>query len=463
MTVVKKSHTAALVAVGLLTGVFLTVAGSATEYEEIGNVAEGVYLVTGDDNRFRLSAVDDVKVLVYGAEGDLILARTMDAGKDRSFALDDGAAIVAVLGGEATVEAAGPGHIERVGVDHKRVPLVSADGGPVRENVTVQLPPFLVGVSGTLAGEAHGIEVLATTDEGTVFHATDEELLSINDDLAVEALDAQVIDVRIRAEHLDGTLVMLFAQPSVKALKHLTGEMPVRHEAHDEVEDVDDEFEFFGIEIDELAHTPVRFTTDADSVLTFDVEEGHILDASIYDEDNAQFAYVHLGEDIVSARSHCDSLETCFARWSMDHERVVAETVEVALPAGTYLLYIREAHVDGVLYLEAADGAFLAPRIDILELDRVEIAPGQSVEMDTPLLDLWADSWNPDAFEEMRVIVGEETVFSYAATLNLFGAKADSNTTYLPELLGPGPVLFEASGTAGEVWGGKYVSLYTIE
>lgn len=448
----RKSHVL-LIAAGLLTGVFVTMVGSATEYEEIDTVAEGVYMVHGDDNRFKIAAEDDVKVLVYGKDGDLVLARSIEAGRDRSFVLDDGAAIVGLYGGEATIAAAGEGAVDRVPVEHRKVELVSGDGGPLHENVTVQLPSFLVGVTGALKGEAYGITATATTEKGVVFSASDAELYDLSESMAVEALDAEIVDVQIDAEHLDGSLYIVFAQPARSVLERLqAGErVHVDHdraaEQHDELPDKQSEAR--GIEIAELSHMPLRFELGAPATLVFDVDHGYMLDAALYDEEGLQVEYIHRGADLAEARQGCQDISRC---WWYDYggEEVEEETIEVPLDRGTYLLFIRVGWVDGFTAIVDDSGEPIDVAVDVLEIEHEGITAEDNLTLEHPILDVGIESWGLDAFEEIVLSLDGEPVYTYSAVLNAFGFKTGSEHTYDASLLGPGTLTLEADGLVPE-------------
>lgn len=430
-------------ALAFLLGALTPLTVSAEDYDELGTLDEGVYAVESDEDRFRLAAEDDTGVVVYDPAGELVLARQLDAGEEHDFVLQTPRAIVAVFGGPASIEATGTGDVTDLDLERDRIELASADGEPVDTSVTVQLPDALVGIAGTLEGDADDLTVAGEVGHERVFRADGDGLDEINQQMPPRALDASAIDVDVTADELNGTVWLELVTPVVD-----------RHEgasatAHaDDGEDGDD-----GIgehpAIGALAHTPVRVTVEDEAQLVFDVHSGHLLDASVYDEEGDTVMHVHRGPDVAKARSHCRDLVECSP---VHHERMdelAPQTIERTLDAGTYVLYVREGAVRGNATLTDAQDRSLFEDAQRLELAGFSVRESTSLSLDRPLLDVFGHTWGTGADEDLSVSVDGAPVYTYSSTLSTPAGQVDSEHTMAPGELADGEVTVEIDGVHG--------------
>lgn len=440
-----------------LGGLAASMVVTAESFRDLGTLASGAYLVQSDEGRFRVEALGGSDVVVYDSEGALVLARHLAPGEARTFALLDGLAVVA-LGGEAKLAAKGEGSVAPVAVDRR--PVTLAEGaGPVDEAITLQLPPFLVGLKALVDGEGSDdllVEVL--TERGVLYR-----LAGGAEELGIAALGPRVADARVAASDLQGRVVLtlLVAAPPraeveeaevAAAQEHVKSVRRPRGEEKEELTS--------GSEIAEFARVPVRLVFDAPGALVFDLDDGYALDASLFDASGLQVAYVHRGPPLLEAREWCRDFLTC---WTEDPElrELPPERIEVPVAeAGTYLLYVRFAAVDGVLGIEGARS------LEALEVVRVATHAGeeQTMEFREPLLDVFVQDWSLSAMQEITVSLNEVDVYAYRSTLTLLGQRVQAEESYDPSLLGAGAVKVTGGGAAapGPWIDGPLVELLTV-
>lgn len=423
----------------------------AASYRDLGTVAEGVYLVHGEAGAFRVKAADPITAIVYDQQGELLLAKAMAPGEARSFLLGD-AAVVAIVGGGAAVQAKGDGQVQKLDTERRAMELTE-NVGALDETATVRMPPFLVGMKGQVDGEAENLVVEITSSKGLVYRWRDGAA-----ETNLAALTREPMEARLTADKLDGRIALeLFfpAMPSwgqeaqwdeekARAMAQSHERMKERHQEHTmeapRAERHERPTEFA---IGDLAEVPVLLRFDQAGEVAFDIGEGYGLDASLYDSAGRTIAYLQRGATVSEARSGCGF--TCWTDFEGRMSTEVApEQVAWAVEAGEYLLFVRMGHVEGMV--RTANVAELTH----LELVAMEtpVEDGASIAFETPLLDVWYQDWQPSVGSSVSVLLDGAPVYEARSTVNLgFGGdKVDSSETYDPSLLGAGTVDIEADG-----------------
>ncbi len=441
----------ALGAIALLIGALAPMAVNASEYDRIGAVATGVYFVEADDDRFRIEAEEATEALVYDLDGELVVARSIGAGDSHDFILDGGSAIVALFAGEAVVSATGDGDVTELDTDERRIKLVEEDGDAVDTTVTIDLPERLVGVSGAIDGAAENLLIVGSSDSGTVFRASDSGVEAAAAEEAAEALADGVLDVSIQADALDGAVYVTLLTPILPE---------DIDEADEEIEA--EEPELKAMNITEADYVPLRFHAPNGAVVTFDIHEGYMLDASLFASNGTQVEYLHLGAPLEDSRNYCHSLEDCTPWDYRYHNHVEPQEIALELEPDTYILFVRAGHVDGALTIADADGENLLDDAEVLELDALEVHEDSEIELETPLLDLWHDSYDVDAFESLHVGFGNDTAYEYNALVNAFGVRAGSDEHYDPSVLSSGLVTIDFDGMTENAFHQEGLHLVTI-
>lgn len=426
---------ALLGAVAFLVGALAPVTVSASAYDRLGTIADGVHLVDADEDRFKITADDRSGVLVYKPSGELVLARELSSGEEHELVLDGGQAVVALFGGEATVEATGDGDVTELDTSNRTVELAEADGGPVDERLTVELPRLMVGLSGAVDGEARELVVEASTDEGSAFTASGGELSDVQREIAPEVLDAGFLDLHVNATDLDGTVELTLVTP---VLPDRTAEAKAAEPASEPASNASTNP---APAIHETANTPLAFEVEDQARLTFDVEHGHVLDASVYDANGSQTWHVHRGPDVAQSRHHCRDVMDCQRPWSYETDETVGpQEIEHTLEGGTHLLYIRAGAVEGNLTLEAADGDTLFDDVEELELTAMELSADRSVQFDAPLLDVHVDDWGSAFQRNVTVTVDGQTAYAYETAASGPEYSMDTHRQMWPDRLEAGDV-----------------------
>lgn len=439
-------------AAAFLIGAFAPLTVSADEYDQLGTVADGVFLVESSEERFRITAEDTAGVLVYEPTGELILARELVGGDEHDVALDGERALVALFGGPASIEATGEGDVTEVETETKRLELVEAGGDRVDRTVTIELPPMLVGITGGIDGDAKGLVVEGSTDEGRVFRVEGDELAHVDREIAPSALDARALDVHVNATRLNGTVWLELVTPTLATAAPRPVEPPVEEEATNPEPAIHD-----------IAHTPIRFTVEEEATLTFDVEGGYLLDASVYGEDGSQVLHVHEGPDVAKARNDCRDILDCDPHHHEAHDQLAPTERSATLEEGTYVLYVREGAVRGNVTLEDADGQTLFDEATELELTWIDVVSDRSIGFSTPVLDVYVDAWGSSGIDqELAVLVEEETAYSYSALASGLGGEIDSERSMQPAVLRSGDVTVEIDGLNGPEPDRLSVELLTV-
>lgn len=445
---------ALLGAAAFLVGALAPLTVSASDYEEVGRVADGVHLVTSDEDRFKIHADEATGLLVYKPSGELVLAGTLDAGEERVFALDGSRAVVALSGGEATVEATGAGNVTELDTTRERIELAHADGESVDRSITVELPRLLVGIAGHLDGDATDLLVTGRTDEGTAFQVRDGEVDHLDRQVVPAALDAGFLDVHVNATRLNGTLMLELVTPVLPG-----SPAPASLEAAS----VNTSEPNPAPSIGELSHTPIRFDVQDEATLTFDVEHGYVLDASVYDADGSQVWHVHRGPDVAEARNHCRDIFDCQTPWWHDQEETVGpQTIEHTLGEGTYLLYVRSGAVEGNLTLEDPEDETLFDDAEELEFTSMEVSGDREVSFDAPLIDIYLDNWSSGIERNVTVTVDGEMAYTYEATASGWEYSMDAHRAMWPDRLEAGQVEVTDEGLKDPQHGGN-VHLLTVD
>lgn len=444
---------ALLGALAFLLGALAPMTVSASEYDQLGTIADGVHWVASDEDRFKIEADERAGVLVYKPSGDLVLARELSAGDEHEFVLDGGQAVVALFGGQASVQATGEGEVSELETSNETVELTEADGQPVDERLTVELPEMLVGISGAVDGQAQDLIVEASTDEGPAFTASGDELADVQQEISPEALDADFLELNVNATELDGTVELTMVAPVLPngTLETATAQAEAEPDAKADPA------------IDKLAHTPTSFTVEDEAELTFDVEHGYILDASIYDANGSQVWHTHRGPDVAQWRSHCEDVFDCDRPWGYDREETVGpQTIEHTLDAGTYLLYIRAGEVEGNVTLEDPEGETLFDDAEALEFTQMEVSGDREVSFDAPLIDVILDDWNSELRRNVTVTVDGEMAYTYEATASGWEYSLDAHRAMWPDRLQAGQVEVTEQGLEGPEHRGN-VHLFTVD
>lgn len=425
-----------MAAAALLMGALTPWAVSADSYDEVGTVADDVVQVHTSEERFRLSAEDDARVVAYAPTGELLMARELPDGEDHEVLLDGEHALVASSGGPVAVETPGDGDVVDVATERDRVALAEANRSSVDKRLTLEVPEGLVGVTGGVEGEARGLVVEAYADGEPVLRVEGDELAEADRALDPSALEADALEVHVTANALDGTLWVELVTPAAFDAHGAPAAPPAEEAATNPAP-----------AIASLAHHPHRVEVEETAHLELDVEHGYVLDVSVYDANGSQAFHVHRGPNVAQAREHCRDLLDCERPWWHDREEAVGpQEIEHTLEQGTYLLYVRAGAVEGNLTLEDPEGDTLIDGAEPVEPSAMEVAGDREVRFDAPLLDVYLDDWGPEALRNVTVTVDGETAYTYEATASGFEFGVDTHRAMQPEHLEAGTVAVTADG-----------------
>lgn len=471
----RKGHVV-LASVAMLMGFGTAFTVDAASYRDIGTVAEGVYLLRGD-GAFKVAAVDPVTAVVYDPEGNFLLAKALGSGEARTFIVGDGA-VAAILGGGAKVSARNDGRMMPLDTV-KNVVDLAANEGPIDEQFSVRLPPFLVGVSGKVQGEADNLVVEVRSSKGLIYRFSDDGAESHLENLAAEVLDAS-----IRADRLDGRIVLEVHQPDMGGMdwNEFEAAMARQHQpSREEMEKHRAEAEkhrekhrppqaeappartprpgpeAWEPSLDDVAMTPILLRFPAGGQLSLDIQGGGGVDLGLYDASGAQAQYLQRGLSVGEARSGCRDV-TCFFAMPMgdggSYEELAPEVVAWALEPGDYLLYVRLAHADATFAFEGLGEHF---EVELQNVDG-SVQDSSTDEILGSVLDFWVHSWNPSVQSEVVASLDGVSFYQESATgsFGVMGGALQYEASYDPSLLGPGVVEVLRSGLALPTDGAQY-------
>lgn len=435
-------------AVALLLGAGTPMLASASEdYQQLGTVEEGVYEVASDEQRLRVQAEQPVDLVVRGLDGDVVDARAMDAGEERTVVLDDEQAFVALNGGQAALEAKGDGEVRPLETQREEVRLVQADGSSVERSFTVQVPDGALLGWAHLEGEASQVDATGIADGERVLDA-DRQALEDEARLEPKFVRSQALDVHVSAERLDGTLALEFAILQAIGdddLNASAGALPVDDEAYNAT-----------VDLHELAYEPIEFTVPAGEdagLLVADIEEGYVFDASLYSANGSQVSHLHAGESLAEARDHCDYSMEC-PRGYEERRQLAPHVLEHELAPGDYVLFVRHASVRGTLTLEDPGGEALLPDAEPRNLSMVEVVDDRQLSIQQPVLDVWR-TWSHSEGEvqpRTEVKIDDELVYRHQAMAQGSGYEMRSETEMHPSLLEAGNVTVSLDSATDELW-----------
>lgn len=442
----------ALSAVALLAGALTPMMASASDYDELGTLDEGVYTVASEDERLRVQAEEPVGVLLRSPAGAIVDARQLASGEERTFVLDQTRALVALQGGEATIEAKGEGSIEPLSTSRESLTLAEAEANATDADLTVQVPANALLAHAVLDGEATDLDLQITADDEQVL-AADEAQLATPAALHPAAMDARALDASIEADELDGAVELAFL-----TLPDGETQASAQSEAADELN--------ASVEAHELTYTPLRVTVPEDAApgrLAVTIDSGYLFDASLYDASGAQSAHLHAGPSLAEHRTDCRGILECSVT-DGDYEELAPQTIEHELEAGEHLLFVREGAVDGTLTLEDADGHALLPDAETGEVTTVDVHEDRQLQLDRPLLDVWR-TYDHDSGEiqpQIDVQAGNATAMSYRAGAEGGGYAVEESLELAPGAMEAGPVVVEIDNTMGDPTGDRLGAMLVL-
>jgi len=313
--------------------------------------------------------------------------------------------------------------------------------GSLNRSLDIQVPEGAMLGSLALDGEAEGLEVTVAADGEQLLVADGDELATPSP-LGPETAGAEVLDVEVAAEELDGELVASF----------LTLMGPTEQRA-DIDEDEPEELNAT-VEASALSYTPVRFTVPTDEEpgrLLVEIDSGYVFDASLYTADGTQVDHVHAGPPLEETRDDCQEADECWQ--GHDAEEMAPHTIERQLPAGDHVLFVREAHVEGTLTLEDAEGQPLLPDAERGEITGVDVDEDREISLERPLLDVRYDGSHGDGELQPRVSVdvGGEVAFAYEALAQAHQRAAESETTIAPTAMQAGTATVTVEGATEDL------------
>lgn len=416
--------------VALLLGAATPMLASASEYDEIGTVDEGVYEVRSEESSFRVQAEEPLGLFVRAVDGSVVDATRLDAGEQRTVLLDAQHATLALTSGEATIEAEGEGSVQPLAANRDNLTLAEANGTSVDRSLAVQVPEGALLASAVLDGQARQLDLHVEANGDTLLDA-DQRDLQTHAALAPTAAKAQALDVRLDAQSLDGSLELAFLTlPEIEASQ---AESSADRDASGDALNA-------SVDASQLDYEPVRFTVEDSARLTVEIDSGYLFDASVYDADGEPVHHLHAGPSLADHRSRCDNDFECWDGY--DYEEMAPRTIEHELDAGDYLLFVREGAVEGTLTIEDAEGQPLLPEAEVLDVTTIDVHEDRELELDEPLLDVWRSFGYDDGELQPRVsaAVEDQEVFSYEALAAGGGYAAESSLEMAPAAMQAGPV-----------------------
>lgn len=440
-------------AVALLLGALTPMLASASDYDELGTVDEGVYAVASEDETLRVQADEPLGLLVRSADGAVVDARELAADEERTFLLDGEEAIVAVQGGEATIEAKGEGSVEPLSTARERVTLAEANETNLERALTVQVPEGALLAHAVLDGDADALTVEIASDEETVL-AADEAALATPAALHPAAVEADALDVEVQADSLEGAveLAFLVLPDEQTAASTATGEET-------------DERRNATVVAHKLEYSPISFTVpevEDTGRLVVEIDSGYVFDASVYNADGAQVEHVHAGPSLAEQRTECRGFLDCPRGGS--YPELAPQTIERELPAGEHLLFVREAAVDGTLTLEGPEGDPLLPDAEPGEVTTVDVHQDRELQVDRPLLDVWRTYEHDSGEVQPRVDVeaANATAMSYRAGAEAAGHTVGEELELAPDAMEAGPVVVRVGNAVGDPVGDRLGAMLVL-
>lgn len=466
----KKGHVV-LAALATVVGFGTAFGVEAASYRDIGTVAEGVYLLEGD-GAFKVQALEPVTAVIYNQEGALLLAKALGSGEARTFVVGEGA-VAAILGGDAKVQARNDGRMMRLDTVVNVVELAE-NSGAMDERFSVRLPPFLVGLSGRVQGEAQGLLVEVSSSKGLVYRYADG-----GSEVNLAALTAEVMDARIAADRLDGRIVLEVHQPDFGQMEWAFASeeawtdaqarpAPPAHEGkerrHAEAKqhreramahaESDGRERAWEPSLEDLTGVPIQLRFDSPGVVGLDLKEGYGVDLSLYDASGAQVQYLQRGTRLDSERAWCGSFLDCFGPTGRggSYEEVMPEVVEWTLDPGEYLLYVRMGGADGTFAFQG-----LSEHVEV-EPVTIEgsLSEAETLELDAAVLDFWVWDSGASVDRSIAAMLNGGTFYEEHRTASLFGQALERSVMYDPSLLGSGTLEIAVGGLGLPMDDGMY-------